>query len=246
MRTSRFDNTCERSQMNSTTISISTKAKNRVNPEQASSSTLRIVNVAFDVGSESLHWAMEVPGQTLSGECTNTSSDIRKTLQHIRGKASHHGYDEVRVICESTGIYHRRLLQLADSLGMRTCLVHAEAVAKFRTIQFADHVKTDARDPRATLTVAKVGKLIKDRKLDKHYSQMRELHRLVLRCEARIKVAKCELHAELRNLFTDLQLDKLVMYGPTGRALVEEFAGNPHRIVATGEETFCATMKARS
>ncbi|NND99238.1 MAG: transposase [Pirellulaceae bacterium] len=231
--------------MNSTTISTPTKAKNRTNSDHASA-TLRIVNVAFDVGSESLHWAMELPGLTLSDECANASADIRKTLRHISGKASQHGCGDVRVICESTGIYHRRLLQLAGSLGMRTCLVHGEAVAKFRTIQFADHGKTDARDPRAALTVAKVGKLIKDRKLDRHYAQLRELHRLVLRCEARIKVAKCELHADLRNLFPDLRLDKSVLYGPTGRALIEEFAGNPHRIAAASEEVFCAAMKARS
>ncbi|WP_144057377.1 transposase, partial [Novipirellula maiorica] len=214
--------------------------------EQLASSAVRIVNVAFDVGSESLHWAMELPDQTLSGKCDNTSSDIRTTLRLISAKAAKHGYGELRVICESTGIYHRRLLQLAGSLGMRTCLVHGEAVAKFRTIQFADHGKTDDRDPRAALTVAKVGKLIRDRKLDKLYAQLRELHRLVHRCEARIKVAKCELHADLRNLFADLHLDKSVLYGPTGQALIEEFAGNPHRIVAAGEEVFCAAMKARS
>ena len=129
---------------------------------------------------------------------------------------------------------------------MRTNLVHGEAVAKYRAIQFADHGKTDRRDPQAALTVAKVGRLIKHRKFDKHYAGLRELHRLVLRCERRIKIAKCELHADLRSLFVDLRLDKSVLYGPTGRALIEEFAGNPHAIVATGFETFCKTIKARS
>ncbi|MDM4015152.1 hypothetical protein [Roseiconus lacunae] len=67
------------------------------------------------------------------------------------------------MICESTGVYHRRLLRIAEQLGMLTNLVHGEAVAKCRAIQFADHGKADRRDPKAALTVAKVGKLIKHR-----------------------------------------------------------------------------------
>ncbi|WP_197171389.1 transposase [Novipirellula aureliae] len=213
---------------------------------QNTSDAVRIVNVAFDVGSDSLFWAMEFSGKSISGECENNSSEIRTTLEGIRNEVQQHGDCQLRVLCESTGIYHRRLLQLADELGMRTALVHGEAVAKYRTIQFADHGKTDQRDPKAALTVAKFGKLIKDRKLGKHYAQLRELHRLVLRCEARIKVAKCELHADLRTLFADLRLDKSVLYGPTGRALIEQFAGNPHAIVAVGEEVFYARMKSCS
>ena len=133
---------------------------------------------------------MELGGQTINGECLNDSRDIGKTLGRIMNEASELRLSccQIRIICESTGIYHRRLLQLADSLGMRTSLVHGEAVAKFRAIQFADHGKTDHRDPQAALTVAKVGRLIKHRQFDKQYAQLRELHRLVLRCEARIKI----------------------------------------------------------
>lgn len=227
--------------MNPTTASTSIAIISR--PQEGH---LRILNVAFDVGSDSLNWACELAGQVRNGQCDNYSREIRKTLCQIKQHAKEHGYSDIRVICESTGIYHRRLVQLAAALGMRTSLVHGEAVAKFRTIQFADHGKTDKRDPQAALTVAKVGKLIKDRKLDRQYAQLRELHRLVRRCEARIKIAKCELHADLRNLFADLRLDKSVLYGPTGRALVEVFGGNPHAIVAAGEETFCMQMKAHS
>ncbi|TWU43461.1 Transposase IS116/IS110/IS902 family protein [Novipirellula aureliae] len=231
--------------MNSTAISMS-KSILLDQQNQNTSDAVRIVNVAFDVGSDSLFWAMEFSGKSISGECENNSSEIRTTLEGIRNEVQQHGDCQLRVLCESTGIYHRRLLQLADELGMRTALVHGEAVAKYRTIQFADHGKTDQRDPKAALTVAKFGKLIKDRKLGKHYAQLRELHRLVLRCEARIKVAKCELHADLRTLFADLRLDKSVLYGPTGRALIEQFAGNPHAIVAVGEEVFYARMKSCS
>lgn len=222
------------------------EAHARLSNSQPAISGSHILNVAFDVGSESLNWSMEPGGKPIHGQCPNDSRAIRKTLGRIMNQASEHNYFDIRIICESTGIYHRRLLQLASSLGMRTSLVHGEAVAKYRAIQFADHGKTDLRDPQAALTVAKIGRLIKHRKFDKQYSQLRELHRLVLRCEARIKIAKCELHADLRNLFPDLRLDKAVLYGPTGRALIAEFGGNPHAIVTAGFKAFREKIKVHS
>lgn len=210
--------------------------------------SLRTLNIAFDVGSEKLNWSMELGGKMINGECANGSRDIRQTLGRIMNEASEFGFlvPGIRIICESTGIYHRRLLQIASELGMQTNLVHGEAVSKFRAIQFADHGKTDKRDPQAALTVAKVGRLIKHRQFNKQYTQLRQLHRLVLRCEARRKIAKCELHADLRSLFADLRLDKSVLYGPTGRSLIEGFGGNPHAIMAVGEKAFDEKIKAHS
>ena len=175
---------------------------------------LKIVNVAFDVGSGSVHWAMQPGDKLIQGECENSSSEIRKTLDSIANQARNHDDCEIRIICESTGVYHRRLLQIAQRRDMRTNLVQGEAVAKLRTIQFGDHGKSDRRFPQAALAVANIGKLIQHRQFDQQYAKLRELHRLVLRCEARIKVAKCELHSELRTLFADLRLDKNLLYGP--------------------------------
>lgn len=205
-----------------------------------------MLNVAFDVSSQKLDWAMELGGKMIQGQCANDNGGIRKTLGRIINHAREYDYNAstIRIICESTGIYHRQLLQVAGSLGLRTNLVHGEAVAKFRAIRFADTGKTDRRDPQAALTVAKVGRLIEHRVFDKPYASLRELHRQVLRCEARIKVAKCELHADLRNLFPDLRLDKSVLYGPTGRALMEAFGANPYAIVAAGNQVFCEKVKA--
>ena len=114
--------------MNSTTSHLPSKAK-KSTPHQMS----RILNVAFDVSSETLNWSTELCGQVINDECLNESRDIRKTLGRIMNEASVYDFHvcQIRIICESTGIYHRRLLQLADSLGMRTNLVHGEAVAKF-------------------------------------------------------------------------------------------------------------------
>ncbi|WP_436715896.1 transposase [Roseiconus lacunae] len=225
---------------------IRLKATNSATSPRQDPTHRSIVNVAFDVSSNSLDWAMELSSRMATGQCANSGSEIREALNAIAQQAADEGHQQVRVICESTGVYHRRLLQIAGQLGMLTNLVHGEAVAKCRAIQFADHGKTDRRDPKAALTVAKVGKLIKHRKLPGRYAQLRELHRLVLRCENRIRATKCELHADLRSLFPDLRLDKSVLYGPTGKTLINEFCADPYAIVAAGKEVFAVKMKQGS
>lgn len=206
----------------------------------------RVLNVAFDVSSETLNWSVEVGDTSFDGQCENTTDSILKTLLQLQRLAKQQGFGELRVICESTGIYHRSLLRIASNQGMRTNLVHGEAVSKYRAIQFADLGKTDVKDPRAMLTVAQVGKLIKHRQLDTHFEQLRELHRLVIRDERRQRALKCELHRDLRTLFPDARLSKSVLYGPTGQALVEAYSANPHQIVAAGREGFERGIKSLS
>ncbi len=208
--------------------------------------SMRVLNVAFDVSSEMLNWSMHLGPAQVDDQCSNQTQSIEKTLRQIKHLADKQGYGEVRVICESTGIYHRNLLRIAGNLGMRTNLVHGEAVSKYRTIQFADHGKTDIKDPQAILTVAQVGRLIKHRQLDSRYGQLREMHRLVLRAERRARACKSELHSDLRSSFPDLRLDKSVLYGPTGRALIEEFGANPYEIVEVGRRVFERRIKSAS
>ena len=208
--------------------------------------SMRVLNVAFDVSSETLNWSIEIGETRSDGVCWNTTEAIRPDAAENQTGRSPLWIGEVRVICESTGVYHRNLLRIAGGLAMRTNLVHGDAVCKYRAIQFADHGKTDLKDSQTILTVARVGRLIKHRQLDGLYAQLRELHRLVLRLERRKRSAKNELHADLRMLFPDLRLDKSVLYGPTGRALVDQFGANPNKIVAAGYEAFCTQIKGQS
>ncbi len=208
--------------------------------------SMRVLNVAFDVSSEMLNWSMHLGPAQVDDQCSNQTQSIEKTLRQIKHLADKQGYGEVRVICESTGIYHRNLLRIAGNLGMRTNLVHGEVVSKYRTIQFADHGKTDIKDPQAILTVAQVGRLIKHRQLDSRYGQLREMHRLVLRAERRARACKSEVHSDLRSSFPDLRLDRSLLYGPTGRALIEKFGANPQKIIASGYDSFVKQIKSQS
>jgi transposase len=93
----------------------------------------RVVNVAFDVSAETLNWTFIVDQLETSGECLNRTGEIRGTLKRIHQLVEQQaGPCELRVICESTGVYHRSLLKVAGQLRMRTSIASGEAVANCR------------------------------------------------------------------------------------------------------------------
>ena len=208
--------------------------------------TLRVLNVAFDVSSEKLDYSYMPDSRVISDACDNDTNSIRAALVSLHKFAEKHGFQEVRVVCESTGIYHRSLLQIASQLGMRTKLAGGEAVAAQRKIRFNDTGKSDPRDSEAILDVSRYGRLLKHRQLQDQYDQLREFHRLVLRYEKKHVAVRNELHAELRLLFADLRVSTDVLYGPTGKALLAAFGANPQRIVAAGREGFDRQIKSLS
>lgn len=104
---------------------------------------LRVLNVAFDVGKDTLNWETNANDEWFSGELPNTTDAILEVNKKLFGLAKRFQYDELRIICESTGVYHRSLLQLASQAGFRTSLVSGEAVAKMRSIESNDLNKSD-------------------------------------------------------------------------------------------------------
>lgn len=207
---------------------------------------LRVLVVAFDVSSEKLDYSFMLKSQVISDGCSNDTDSIRATLQSLQKLAEEHRYQEIRVVCESTGVYHRSLLRVASQLGMRTNLAGGEAVAAQRKVRFNDTGKTDSRDSEAILDVGHHGRLLKHRQFEDQFQPLRELHRLVLRYERKHLAIRNELHAELRLLFPDLRLHKDVLFGPTGRALFEAFGANPQRIVTAGRAKFEQRIKKLS
>ena len=211
-----------------------------------SSIGMRVLDVAFDVSSDRLDGAYVHGGELISVSCENESSAIRAQLLSIQELANRDGCAEIRVLCESTGVYHRSLLQIASRLGMRTNLVSGEAVCAQRKIRFNDVGKNDQRDAEVILDVGRYGRLIKHRQLQEGYDQLRELHRFVRRCEVNGRRVRNILHAELRVLFGDLRIGRDVLYGSTGKALMVAFGFNPQRIVEAGRESFEKQIKAHS
>jgi hypothetical protein len=69
---------------------MSNATQNRAS--SSATSALPILNVAFDVGSQSLNWSMELGHQMINGQCDNTSRAIRETLGQIMNEASQFDY----------------------------------------------------------------------------------------------------------------------------------------------------------
>lgn len=207
---------------------------------------MRVLDVAFDVSSGRLDGCYRWKNDLISLSLENESGAIRQTLLSIHELAKNDGCQEIRVLCESTGVYHRSLLQIASHLGMRTNLVSGEAVCAQRKVRFNDVGKNDQRDAEVILDVGRYGRLIKHRQLQEHYDQLRELHRFVRRYEVNRRRSRNILHAELRVLFGDLRISNAVLYGSTGKALIQAFGCNPRRIVEAGRESFEKQIKLHS
>jgi hypothetical protein len=88
-----------------------------------------------------------------------------------------------------------------------------------------------------------LGRLLIHRRLDEKYACLRGWHRLVLASEEKEKVAKTELHHELKSLIPDLSLKPAVLYGKTGQALVKLYGGDPYEITGAGREGFWLAMR---
>ena len=206
--------------------------------------SLRVLNVAFDVGKDLLTWETQPNEQRLTGSLGNTTDAIVKVLKQLERLGKEQRYDELRIICESTGVYHRALLRLASQRGMRTALAAGEAVAKMRTIESNDPNKSDEKDPGTILAVAKIGKLLWHRLLDDQYAELRELHGVYKAAEEAHARCKTELHHMLKAIIPDLQLTKHALFGPGGLRMLRLFRGNPVWIAACGSfEGFVSQMK---
>lgn len=80
-------------------------------------STLKIIrdeiaNVGFDVSADTLNWTVIRPDDSeLHCECMNNTDDITDTLNALQKRNDQFMGTacKLRVICESTGVYHRAL-----------------------------------------------------------------------------------------------------------------------------------------
>lgn len=206
--------------------------------------SVRVLNVAFDVGKEKLNWETNPNDDWFSGELLNQTDAIVEVYRKLSQLAKRYQYDEVRIICEPTGVYHRALLQLAEQTGFRTSLVSGEAVAKMRSIESNDPNKSDEKDPGTILAVAKIGKLLAHRLLDEQYAELREHHGVYMAAEVEHARCKTELHHVLKAIFPDLHLSRHSLFGPGGMRMLHLFHGNPVWITATGSfEKFVTKMR---
>ncbi len=205
-----------------------------------------LLNIAIDVSKDDLYLCTEIGSDKIKcirDNFENRISDIENKLKEYIALAHANNYDNIQVVCEPTGGYEKKLLILARQLGCHTAYVSGESVSKYKIIENNESSKTDTKDPRVILIVAKVGKLIKHRILPEEYNLLRHLNRMHEQEEEQKIYYKNQLHCEMKSLFSDFSYKDSFLYGSSGRVLVKRFHCNPYRIVKMGYSRFSKTMK---
>ena len=208
-----------------------------------------ILPVAFDVGKSRLDYYLEVPQldiperKALSGFTTNRTEPILELLTRLHSIALEHGFENIGVVCESTGPYSEKLLRLARQAGHVTALVSGESVHKLKVLENNDAGKTDIKDPRVILMLAKMDKVLCHRNLNGHYLALREYNRAYDDERTQVTAIKGAIHALLVRLFSDLDFSAGFLYKETGKAMNVLYRWNPYRMLEEGWEPFLNNMK---
>ena len=211
-------------------------------------SQINILNVAVDVSKSSLSYYAELEGTDVK-ECwedslRNRSEDIIAELAELSREARKRGYEGLRVICESTGVYHRRLLRTAREQGCLTALISGEATYKSQVIQSNDYNKTDKKDPKTILLVYRLGKRLVDRRLSGGWLVLRQLNLNYERVERELTQIKNRLHTALYDLFCDLSFkNQWIFNSVTAKDLARHYGFNPYRIVEEGRAKLHRRLK---
>ena len=121
-------------------------------------------------------------------------------------------------------------MHMARQLDCYTSYVNGESVSKSKVIENNDASKSDIKDPRVILLVAKYGKLMRDRQLPQEYNLLRQYNRMYDQEDNQKSYYKNLLHVEVRNLFCDFSFKNSFLFENSGRVLLKRFRCNPYRI----------------
>jgi transposase len=205
----------------------------------------QVMDISVDVHKEVLNFFFEAGSKEYADECKNRTTSIMGRLEAYRQVAAAHGMKTVRIICEPTGEYHKKLFRIARKTGFLTCLVNAESVAKFRVIETNDTGKTDTKDPRVIRTLGQLDKVITHRVINEDYLVLRKLGKMYDEVDREITRLRCRIDRVLVELFCDYSFKKDFLYSPSGLGLIEAYGCNPYRIAKMGYARFCLSMRER-
>ena len=166
----------------------------------------RWLNIAFDVSKDDLYMYTETGKETITciaDSFSNKTDIILEKLEQMHQTALSAGYEGIHIICEPSGGYESKLMILAHKLGHAASYVSGEASSKFKMVEDNSDDKSDARDARVIFKLARYGKFLKYRQLDKEYSQLRHYNRMHEQEQELRSYARSQLHHELKVLFSE-------------------------------------------
>ncbi len=202
-----------------------------------------VMDISVDVHKDALNFFFEAGKKEYSDECKNRSTIIEGRLDAYHRIAMSQGMKTLRIICEPTGEYHKKLFRTARKMGFTTCLVNGESVAKFRVIETNDTGKTDTKDPRVIRTLGRLDKVVADRMIGEDYMVLRKLGKMYDEVDQANTRLRCRIERLLVELFCDYSFKKDFLYTPSGMALVEVYGCNPYRIIKAEFTRFATRMR---
>jgi len=205
-----------------------------------------LLDVCVDISKAKLNVYFELGDQAFDDEWPNTTRQIERKLRQCERLAQEHGLRGLRVVCEPSGGYEKKLLHTARRLGHLTAYVNGEAVARFRVVETNDNGKTDIKDPHIIRTLARLNKTLRVRDLPGEYQLLRKCGNLYEQADKAVTRIRGRLHRSLLELFGDYSFAKDFLYTVSGQALVDKYGCNPYRIVRAGKKRFEKAMRRRA
>ncbi|MEM7792197.1 MAG: transposase [Verrucomicrobiota bacterium] len=221
------------------------KITTKLNETQSES----VLNISFDVSKERLYYYSELPGPGNSTDqikhaISNRNQAVIQELSKLQELALKRGFEGIRVICEPTGGFERRLLRLARKQGHRTAYVNGESVHKLQVVESNDANKTDIKDPKTILLLAKLGKTLKHLNLSGSWLVLREYNVRYERLEVQMIELKNRIYRILRHLFCEISFKKDWLFGSEAALkFCQSYGFNPYRMLSCGEKRVATRLK---
>lgn len=215
--------------------------------DQLAGQTEKLWDVTVDVAKASLSWYAEpLDTRPVEGEFANTNAAIEPWLQERFTQARAQGFTGLRIVCEASGGYEKRLLQLARHAGCATALVSGEAVNKLRVVESNDLGKSDQKDPRTMMLLVKLRKLLTDRPLHGEWLLLREQGARYDRLERECTRVKNRIHKLLVPLCGRLSFKNDWLFeSPAARSVCTLYGFNAAAMLADGREKFRTRLRRR-
>ncbi len=190
--------------------------------------------VAADVSKAESNYACEIGDELRETEANNARKDILDTLSQYRSMAREQGMQDAVLILEPTAGYERQLVRAAREAGMQVFYANAEAVKKLQVLQDGTSSKSDRKDPRTILTVAKVGHLMKCRDLGGRWQALRQMNVHHDRLETEITRLKGRARRLLDELFPRLDFSNQWFFGPAAVKIAKLYRFDPYAMRGDG------------
>lgn len=190
--------------------------------------------VAADVSKDKSNYACEVGDELKETEATNARKDIQGTLSQYREIARARGMEDAVLILEPTAGYERQLVRVAREMGVQVFYANTEAVKKLQVLQDGTSSKSDRKDPRTILTVAKVGHLMKCRDLGGRWQALRQMNVHHGRLETELTRLKGRARRLLDELFPRLDFSNQWFFDAAAVKIAKLYRFDPYAMREDG------------